>query len=261
MSEHRLMLIMAHPDDAEFAAGGLMSFWHQAGYALKILCLTNGNAGHHELDRATLAARRYEEARQAAALVNAEIEIWPQDDGRLVPSVELREQLIAAIRVYAPSVIVTHRTADYHPDHRATAQLVKDSAYLLQVPAIAPEQQPLMSLPSILLTFDRFDEPRPFRLDWVIDTEAVQTQIIDLLACHASQVFEWLPSLSADADTGRPFDKAWLTEFYQRKPAAVAKQVRSANPTGSSLRFAEAFEVSDYGGPFDRSHFDFLPNR
>ena len=176
-----------------------MSFWHQAGYALKILCLTNGNAGHHELDRATLAARRYEEARQAAALVNDDIEFWTQDEWRLVPSVELREQLIAAIRVYAPSVIVTHRTADYHPDHRATAQLVKDSAYLLQVPAIAPEQQPLMSLPSILLTFDRFDEPRPFRLDWVIDTEAVQTQVIDLLACHVSQVFEWLPSLSAEA--------------------------------------------------------------
>ena len=118
-----------------------------------------------------------------------------------------------------------------------------------------------MSLRSILPTFDRFDELRPSRLNWVIDTEAVQTQIIDLLARDPRQVFEWLPSLSADADTGRPFDKSWLTEFYQRRPAAVANQVRSANPTGPSMRFDEAFEVSDYGGPFDRSHFDFLPNR
>ncbi len=261
MAEQRLMLIMAHPDDAEFSAGGLMTLWHQAGYAIKILCLTNGNAGHHQLDRAALAARRHDEARQAAALVNAEIEIWPQDDGRLVPSVALREQLIAAIRAYTPSVIVTHRTADYHPDHRATAQLVKDSAYLLQVPAIAPEQSAMMSLPSILLTFDRFDEPRPFRLDWVIDTAAVQPQIIDLLACHASQVFEWLPSLISDADDDGPFDTAWLTRFYQRKPAAVAKKARALNPAHSELRFAEAFEVSDYGSPFDNAHFDFLPGR
>jgi LmbE family N-acetylglucosaminyl deacetylase len=262
MAEQRLMLIMAHPDDAEFSAGGLMTLWHQAGSAIKILCLTNGNAGHHKLDRAALAARRHDEARQAAALVNAEIEIWPQDDGRLVPSVELREQLIAAIRAYTPSVIVIHRTADYHPDHRATAQLVKDSAYLLQVPAIAPEQSPMMSLPSILLTFDRFDEPRPFRLDWVIDTAAVQPQIIDLLACHASQVFEWLPSLISDADDDDgPFDTAWLTRFYQRKPAAVAKKARALNPAHSELRFAEAFEVSDYGSPFDNAHFDFLPGR
>lgn len=260
VTKHRLMLIMAHPDDAEFSAGGLMTLWHQAGHAIKILCLTNGNAGHHELDRATLAARRYGEARQAAALVNAELEIWPQDDGRLVPSVKLREQLIAAIRAFAPSIIVTHRTADYHPDHRATAQLVRDSAYLLQVPAIAPEQPPLMTMPSLLHTFDRFDEPRPFRLDWVIDTEAVQPQIIDLLACHASQVFEWLPSLSTDSDADRPFDKTWLTGFYQRKPAAVAQKARALNPAHSELHFAEAFEVSDYGGPFDSSRFDFLPS-
>ena len=139
------MLIMAHPDDAEFGAGGLMTYWHRAGHPIKILCLTNGNAGHHQFNRSDLAARRFSEASQAAAQVGAELEIWPQDDGRLSPSVELREQLIAAIRAFAPTIIVTHRTADYHPDHRATAQLVKDSAYLLQVPAIAPQQPPLAS--------------------------------------------------------------------------------------------------------------------
>ena len=88
---------MAHPDDAEFGAGGLMTYWHQAGHPIKILCLTNGNAGHHQFNRGDLAARRFNEASQAAAQVGAELEIWPQDDGRLSPSVELREQLIAAI--------------------------------------------------------------------------------------------------------------------------------------------------------------------
>ena len=92
------MLIMAHPDDAEFGAGGLMTYWHRAGHPIKILCLTNGNAGHHQLNRSDLAARRFNEASQAVAQVGAELEIWPQDDGRLSPSVELREQLIAAIQ-------------------------------------------------------------------------------------------------------------------------------------------------------------------
>ena len=258
MAEHRLMLIMAHPDDAEFGAGGLMTYWHRAGHPIKILCLTNGNAGHHQLNRSDLAARRFSEASQAASQVGAELEIWPQDDGRLSPTVELREQLIAAIRAFAPTIIVTHRTADYHPDHRATAQLVKDSAYLLQVPAIAPQQPPLTGMPSILLTYDRFEEPRPFRLDWVIDTEAVQPQIIDLLACHATQVFEWLPSLISGQDG--PYDTAWLTGFYQRKPAAIAKKARALNTARVDLRFAEAFEVSDYGGPFDASRHPFLPS-
>ena len=47
------MLIMAHPDDAEFGAGGLMTYWHRAGHPIKILCLTNGNAGHHQLNPPT----------------------------------------------------------------------------------------------------------------------------------------------------------------------------------------------------------------
>ena len=113
-------------------------------------------------------------------------------------------------------------------------------------------------MPSILLTYDRFEEPRPFRLDWVIDTEAVQPQIIDLLACHATQVFEWLPSLMPGQDG--PYDTAWLTGFYQRKPAAIAKKARALKTARVDLRFAEAFEVSDYGGPFDASRHPFLPS-
>ena len=51
MTKKKLMLVMAHPDDAEFSAGGLMTLWHKAGHRIKILCLTNGNAGHHTLGR------------------------------------------------------------------------------------------------------------------------------------------------------------------------------------------------------------------
>ena len=127
MQAQKLLMIMAHPDDAEFCAGGLMTLWRQAGHRIKILCLTNGNAGHQSLAPQELAKRRQAEAQNAANILGAELEIWPQDDGRLVPSVELREDLIAAIRGYKPDIVITHRTADYHPDHRSTAQLDKDS--------------------------------------------------------------------------------------------------------------------------------------
>lgn len=256
MTYKKLLLVMAHPDDAEFSAGGLMTLWHKAGHRIKILCLTNGNAGHHTLSRNELAARRLGEARQAADLVGAELEIWPVDDGRLTPSIALREKLIGAIRDFAPNVIVTHRTADYHPDHRAAAQLVKDSAYLLQVPAIAPDHVALSHMPSIVLTYDRFQDPRPFRFDWVINTGLVQDDVIELLSCHASQVFDWLPSLLPDASG--PYDTAWLKRFYQRKPAKVAETYRALNPAGVSIEFAEAFEISDYGGPFDPGLYPFV---
>ena len=167
MTQKRLLLVMAHPDDAEFSAGGLMTLWHQAGHRIKILCLTNGNAGHHTLSRSELADQRLDEARQAAALVGADLEIWPVDDGRLTPSIELREKLIGAIRDFAPNLIVTHRTADYHPDHRATGQLVQDSAYLLQVPAIAPEHVVLSQMPSILLPSLLPETNGPYDTAWL----------------------------------------------------------------------------------------------
>ena len=151
---------------------------------------------------------------------------------------------------------MTHRTADYHPDHRATGQLVQDSAYLLQVPAIAPEHPALSQMPSILLSYDRFRDPRPFRFDWVIDTASVQDNVINLLACHASQVFDWLPSLMPE--TNDSYDTAWLKQFYQRKPTKVAATYRAINPAGASLEFAEAFEISDYGSRFTPDHYSFL---
>jgi len=256
MRPQKLLLIMAHPDDAEFCAGGLMTLWHQAGHRIKILCLTNGNAGHQTLAPQALAQRRHIEAQNAANLLGAELEIWPQDDGRLLPSIELREDLIAAIRSYKPDLMITHRTADYHPDHRATGQLVKDSIYLLQVPAIAGKQPPLTNLPPVLLAYDRFTDPRPMRMDWVIDTGQVQEQVIDLLACHASQVFEWLPSLSGKQAS--PLDRAWLKSFYQRRPAGVAATYKDRHGGLSSLRYAEAFEESDYGPRMEEHLRNFL---
>ena len=121
------------------------------------------------------------------------------------------------------------------------------------MPAIKPEQAPLVQMPSILLTWDRFPDPRPCRFDWVIDTQSVQEQVVDLLSCHASQVFEWLPALLPN--TQGPFDRAWLTKFYQRKPSAVAEKTTSPD---RPLTFAEAYEISDYGGYFDPQRFDFV---
>ena len=96
-------------------------------------------------------------------------------------------KLIGAIRDFAPNLIVTSSHSGLSPGSSSHRALVQDSAYLLQVPSIAPEHTPLSRMPSILLTYDRFQDPRPFRFDWVVDTGSVQDNVIQLLACHASQ--------------------------------------------------------------------------
>lgn len=245
----RLLVIGAHPDDAEFHAGGLMLQWVAAGHELKILSLTDGGAGHQTISRQDLAQIRRQEALAAAALLGADIQVWNIADGELEPSLSVRTKLIRSIREYAPDLIVTHRPADYHPDHRATAQLVQDACYLLQVPNIVPEVQPLASIPPVLLTSDRFTYPRPFRADWVIDTAAQISGIVELLNCHESQVYEWLPytqNLTVPAGNRR----AWLRGWYATRPAYIAKTYAPRD-----VKYAEAYEVSEYGGPFNAAVF------
>src|SRR6266850_450726 len=135
----RLLIIGAHPDDADYAAGGLAALYCAAGHVVKMVSLTNGDAGHHVKAGHDLAERRRREAAASAAVIGATYEVFHNHDGELLPTLENRRQVIRLIRSFRPNLVLTHRPNDYHPDHRYTSQLVQDAAYMVTVPAVVPE--------------------------------------------------------------------------------------------------------------------------
>ncbi|MBL9124864.1 MAG: PIG-L family deacetylase [Planctomycetaceae bacterium] len=267
----RLLILGAHPDDAEFHAGGLATIYRRREHLVKFVSLTNGAAGHHQRFGPELVAIRFAEAQRAAELIGAECDVWDYPDGELVPTLELRRQVIAEIRRYQPDLILTHRTNDYHPDHRAVGHVVRDACYMIGVPAIVPEVPVVARTPVVAYLPDRFTKPTPLAGDVVVDVSGEIETIVAMLACHESQVFEWLPFNLGIADQVPPDDagrRRWLRDWFANylRPAAEryrSELIRAYGPVrGSQVRYAEAFEISEYAAPLDAAmrerHFGFV---
>ena len=195
MSEEplRLLVLGAHPDDAEFHAGGLAKIYRELGGVVKMVSLTDGSAGHFQRPPAELGPIRRAEAAAAGRVIGATYETWDIPDGQLMPTLEVRQRVIREIRTFAPDLVLTHRTCDYHPDHRAVGQLVQDASYLVTVPNVLRDVPALRKDPAVAYMADTFSKPNRMAADVVLDVTDRLDTIVAMLACHRSQVFEWLP--------------------------------------------------------------------
>jgi N-acetylglucosamine malate deacetylase 1 len=256
----RLLVIGAHPDDAEYRAGGLAALYRQLGHEVWFVSVTNGDAGHHRISGEPLANRRKAEADAAAAVLGLTYLVWDNPDGRLVADLPRREQLIRLIRRVRPDLVLTHRPNDYHPDHRATSQLVQDAAYLLTVPALCPDVPHLPRDPVIAYLSDDFTRPYPFEPSVVLDIAPVWDAKVAMLHAHESQFYEWLPYNGGHADEV-PDDperrRAWLSARMETASERLADRFRDrliatyGPERGGAIRHVEAFEAGEYGAPLD----------
>jgi LmbE family N-acetylglucosaminyl deacetylase len=193
MNEERLrvLVIGAHPDDPDFSCGGTAALWAAAGHEVRFLSTTSGDTGHHAIGGIELARRRQAEASRSAAVAGvAEYRILDNHTGELEPTVANRRMLIRLIRELAPDLVLSHRPNDYHPDHRATGQLVMDASYILTVPNMVALTAILPRPPVILSLEDSFTRPCPFQADVVVGIDGVIERKLDMLHCHVSQVYE-----------------------------------------------------------------------
>lgn len=266
----KILAIGAHQDDNEFRVGGMAHKWVKAGYEVRFLSMCNGCGGHHVMTAEETTARRAMESAAVAEYLGIRYDIWDIDDCTLMPDLPTRMRLIRYIREFSPDLIIAHRPNDYHADHRASAQLVQDASYILTVPHTCPDIPAMRQMPVIVYNEDRFKNPE-FTATYVIDlNDEIDTK---LHICHLneSQVYEWLPythgekvpndekerlqwlkGMEITADTADEEILAAKRGYAVRFAKTAARFRREliekyGEARGNKVRYAEAFELCEYG--------------
>lgn len=247
-----VLVIGAHPDDCDGDAGGTAILFARMGHRVKFISMTNGDAGHFNKGGGHLARIRMEEAKEAGRRFGVEYEVVDNHDGELMPTLENRLKIIREIRKWNADIVITHRPNDYHPDHRYTAILVQDAAYLVIVPNIAPDVPPLKKNPVFLYSEDRFQIPVPFDPDVAVIIDPVYDQKIYAMAAHESQYFEWLPWTSGTLDQIPEDEASRLQYLAARRRYTPDEKTREClrkwyGVKAEQARHAESFEICEYG--------------
>jgi LmbE family N-acetylglucosaminyl deacetylase len=136
----RVMVITAHPDDAEFTAAGAVAKWTREGVTVIYVICTDGSRGSNDPKvklEELVVIRRAEQEAAAKILGVEEIVYLDYEDGSLEPTLALRRDLTRAIRRYRPDIVVCpDPTVRYygdnylnHPDHRAAGDAALDAVF------------------------------------------------------------------------------------------------------------------------------------
>lgn len=257
----RIMVIGAHPDDAELDAGGTAAMWAAQGHHVKFVSTTNGDIGHAREAGAQLAVRRMKEVEEADKVLGVEAtEIYDIHDGELMPTLENRRMVTKSIREWKADVVIAHRPNDYHPDHRYTGILVQDAAFMVIVKSFLPSVPNLTKNPVFLYTEDGFQKPNPMDPDVVVSIDQVIDQKIEALWKLESQIESYWATRDFESVIPVPSKgperakrKAQLAESMKRRYANVANRFRSqliklyGVDKGTAVKYAEAFELCEYG--------------
>jgi LmbE family N-acetylglucosaminyl deacetylase len=262
-----IIVFGAHPDDAELQAGGVAAMWAAQGHRVKFVAATNGDIGHFSQAGGPLAQRRYKEVQECARILGITTDVLDIHDGELVPDLETRRAFARKIRDWQADIVIGHRPYDYHADHRNVGVLLNDTAIVVQAPFFVPDTPAAPRNPIYLNSADGFDVPKTFVPSVVVDIDAVAEKKFQCIAAMPSQFGDadsWqgrtLPNMPTD-EAGR---KAYIVETVKGWLAAGANEYRAqliaryGQERGSKVKYAEAFQLNQYGRQVTAADLDTL---
>jgi LmbE family N-acetylglucosaminyl deacetylase len=223
----RFMVIVAHPDDAEFGPAGTAARWIDEGSQGWLVCCTSGDQGGDDpdADPLVLAALREAEQRSAAAVIGyAGVTFLHQPDGALANDLPLRELLVREIRTFRPDAVLATDpdTLFYkggginHTDHRAAGMAAVDAVY--------PAARNPMAFPSLARSGLAPQRVRRLYLFWSaradtwVDVSSTLERKLEALRAHASQIH--------DADGLAARIRTWAADEGERIHAGAAEGLR-----------------------------------
>ena len=221
------MVIVAHPDDADFGPAATAAAWIDAGSVGWLVCITSGDAGagDPDTDPIDLAATRESEQRVAAAVVGyAGLSFLHQPDGAVANDLALRELLVREIRTFRPNAVLCNDPEMIfwpdggvnHTDHRTAGMAAVDAVY--------PAARNPMAFPWLVREGLAKHAVQRLYLFWTehanawVDVSATLERKIDALRAHGSQISE------PDAMAERM--RTWGAEEGARIGVAVAEAFR-----------------------------------
>lgn len=225
-----VLAIVPHPDDAELLCGGTLARLAREGRRTGILDLTQGEMG----TRGSVELRATEAARAAEVLGVSVRENMALPDSGLDNRPATRKLVAMAIRRLRPQVVITMAPRGRHPDHRITAQLVRDACFLAGIRKLDAESEPHRPRKLLHAIAYREDHVKP---TFVVDISADFATKLDAVACFTSQ-FEGVTQAGEVYPNGEP-----LADILRHQAAHYGSLIRCAY--GEPFWTQETMRVDD----------------
>ena len=233
-----IVSIMAHQDD-ELMCLGTMLKMKKSGHKLAFICLTDGAAGMAHLPDMPFeeaAKIREIEMKNLTSDIDAKYICLNRPDEYLYDTVELRLELIEAIRFVEADVIFTHNTVDYNVDHMTTCLLVRQCAMQAALPIQKTKSKPLISTPAVFMT-----EPSggfEFEPSHWVDITEVMSEKMRLAKYHKSQDDAFIAAFGE----GKGIDN-WIAETSKKRGDQCGVQYAEAFLPMRARGFVKAYSI------------------
>jgi LmbE family N-acetylglucosaminyl deacetylase len=217
----RLIVVAAHPDDIEISCGGTLAILARRGVEIVAINCTCGDIGTHEpeLTRDSLCGTRQEEAQAALALLGVrELKTLGHPDGELLPSLELRADLVYVFRKFQPDTLLTFDPwwrGQAHPDHTAAGRAALDAYMPSKMPLYKPDQIEQGVECADIQHVYFFDGEEPGGFVDISDTFELKVRAVErhVSQFRGHQVREWLERWNRE--TGRRYGVRYAEAFRE----------------------------------------------